>query len=61
MSASAVYRTSPVKRDRRTKAEVADLRSTLKCVIQRYQPMTVRQVFYQLVSMGAISKTEQEY
>ena len=61
MSAPAVYRASPVKRERRTKAEVAELRATLHRVIRRYQPMTVRQVFYQLVSMGAIGKTEQEY
>jgi hypothetical protein len=61
MSGAAVYGASPVKRDRRTKAEVVELRSTLERVLRQYQPMTVRQVFYQLVSMGAIQKTEQEY
>jgi hypothetical protein len=62
MNVSAqIYGASPVKRDRRTKAEIAELRAVLKRVIRRYQPMTVRQVFYQLVSMGAIGKSEQEY
>jgi hypothetical protein len=30
-------------------------------IVARYRPMTVRQVFYQLVSRGVIAKTEAEY
>ena len=61
LAAPAVYAASPVKRDRRTKAEIATIRATIERVLRRYQPMTVRQVFYQLVSIGALEKTEQEY
>ena len=41
-----IYGTSPIKRDRRTKADIADLRTLLERVLRQYQPMTVRQVFY---------------
>jgi hypothetical protein len=37
------------------------LRQTIYRVAKESAPMTVRQVFYQLVSIGAISKTETEY
>lgn len=56
-----IYGASPAKRPRRTKREIAQLREILERVLRQYQPMTVRQVFYRLVSMGAIAKTEQEY
>ncbi len=46
---------------RRTKAEIADLRSEMRTLLQRDRPMTVRQVFYRLVSLGLIAKTENEY
>ncbi len=46
---------------RRTKAEITALRETIWRVVRRDQPMTVRQVFYRLVSLGAIAKTEIEY
>lgn len=61
IATAPVYRASPVKRERRTKAEIAEIRTVLTQVLRRYQPMTVRQVFYRLVSMGAIDKTEAEY
>jgi hypothetical protein len=61
MAVALAYRSSPAKRGRRTKAEIADLRTLLRQVLQQYQPMTVRQVFYHLVSMGAIEKTGGEY
>ena len=54
-----VYGASPTKR--RTKAEITALRETIWRVVRRDQPMTVRQVFYRLVSLGAIAKTEIEY
>jgi len=46
---------------RRTRADMETLRRLLKQVVAEQQPMTVRQVFYQLVSRGAIAKTEGEY
>ena len=59
-SAPIIYRSRPIKR-RRTKAEMASLRDALYQVLAQENPMTVRQVFYRLVSMGAIEKTEGEY
>lgn len=38
-----------------------DIRRAIYEVVDRYRPMTVRQVFYQLVSRGVIDKTEAEY
>jgi hypothetical protein len=46
---------------RRTKADMAKIRQALFETIDAQQPMTVRQVFYQLVSQGIIAKRESEY
>lgn len=54
------YVASPTRR-RRTKGEMVKLRETIYAVIEADHPMTVRQVFYRLVSMGMIEKTETEY
>jgi hypothetical protein len=56
-----IYRPRPIKRNRRTKAEMSQLKYALLDIIAELQPMTVRQVFYQAVSQGLISKTEKEY
>jgi hypothetical protein len=37
------------------------IREAIECVIAADPPMTVRQVFYQLVAHGVIEKTEDEY
>ncbi len=58
---TTTYRPSPTKSGRRTKADVAAVRDVIYVVVERYQPMTVRQVFYQLVVRGVIDKTEAEY
>ena len=55
------YRSSPIKRRRRTRGEMADVRAAIRRVLADERPMTVRQVFYRLVSEGAIPKTEAEY
>lgn len=52
--------TSPTK-TRRTKAAIQEVRDAIYTVVEEYQPMTVRQVFYQLVTRGVIDKTEAEY
>jgi hypothetical protein len=52
--------TSPTKL-RRTKAAVQALRDVILELVAEYRPMTVRQVFYQLVTRGEIGKTENEY
>jgi hypothetical protein len=40
---------------------MASLRGTILQVVEKNAPVTVRQVFYQLVTQGAINKTESEY
>jgi hypothetical protein len=56
-----VYNTSSIKSGRRTKAEIDTIRGAMYGIVSTNQPMTVRQVFYQLVSDGKIAKTEAEY
>src|SRR5947209_6986666 len=46
---------------RRSKAEISALRLAIHELLWEEHPMTVRQVFYQLVSRGLIDKTEAEY
>jgi hypothetical protein len=55
------YRPCPIKRARRTGADMTALRNTIIAVIEDDPPMTVRQVFYQLVSRGVIEKSEAQY
>ena len=57
----SVYKTSLIKQRRRTRTEIDDIRDALLGVLVKDHPATVRQVFYQLVSMGVIPKTENEY
>jgi hypothetical protein len=52
---------SPIKRSRRTRADIEDIKQAVLDVIGADPPMTVRQVFYQLVSRGVIEKTEAQY
>jgi hypothetical protein len=54
------YRACSTRR-RRTKAAITDIRDSIFGVISDDPPMTVRQVFYQLVARGVIEKTEEEY
>ena len=56
----ATYGPCPT-RGRRTGAEFATLRERLSVLLAAEHPMTVRQVFYQLVHRGLIAKTEGEY
>jgi hypothetical protein len=51
----------PNKRARRSRADMADLRQVIRDVLDADHPMTVRQVFYQLVNRRAIEKTEEQY
>ncbi len=55
------YRASPIKRGRRTKADIERLKDEMVKLVDELRPMTVRQVFYQLVTRGIIAKTEAEY
>jgi hypothetical protein len=61
MSAARVYGSSPLKRQRRSKATLDALREALRDTVKEVAPATVRQVYYQAVSRGLIEKTEQAY
>jgi hypothetical protein len=62
-SAVDVYRASSIttKRKRRSRSEIDALRVTISRVVADHHPMTVRQVFYQLVKLRLIDKTERAY
>jgi hypothetical protein len=53
-------RTSPTKR-RRRRDDIEAIRCAIEDLLEHEWPMTVRQVFYRLVSLGVIAKTETEY
>jgi hypothetical protein len=55
------YEPRPIKRHRRTAAEIDHLMVQIYQVVESDPPMSVRQVFYRLVSIGAIDKTEHAY
>ena len=57
------YGARPINRKgRRSKVEIEFIKTAIKTVLATEEtPMTVRQVFYRLVSVGAIDKTENEY
>ena len=54
----SVYGTSPIKRTRRTKAEIEALDEQLCMIVADFEPATVRQVFYQAVNRGLVPKSE---
>jgi hypothetical protein len=55
------YGPSPTKSRRRSKAAIQAIRDAIYQILTDYAPMTVRQMFYQLVTRGIIGKTEAEY
>jgi hypothetical protein len=59
--AQKTYESRPIKRSRRTRDEIDQLIRHMHAILQRERPMTVRQMFYQLVSLALIAKTEQAY
>jgi hypothetical protein len=60
-SGGGILSTMVDKRGRRTKAAMADIRAVIKDVLREDHPMTVRQVFYQLVVRKTIEKSELAY
>jgi hypothetical protein len=58
---TATYQTSPIKRQRATKAAVEGRREALLDIIDDGRPMTVRQVFYQATVRGIVEKAETGY
>jgi len=61
MTTPALYQSRPIKRRRRTWVEISLLRYRMYEVLEQDHPMTVRQLFYQMVSRGIIEKTEGAY
>jgi hypothetical protein len=55
------YGASPIKRNRRTKVEIDKIKEAIYKLLKAEQPMTVRQLYYRLVSAQVIQKTEAEY
>jgi hypothetical protein len=56
-----LYRACPINRARRSRADTTAIRDAIIEVIEGDPPMTVRQVFYQLVTRGVIEKSEAQY
>jgi len=54
----SVYGNSPIKRARRTKAEIEALDAALVEIVEQFRPVTVRQVFYQAVVLDLVPKSE---
>src|ERR671912_972083 len=50
--------TRPIKRPRRTRAEIEALEDTLVEIVDQFRPVTVRQVFYQAVNRALVPKSE---
>jgi hypothetical protein len=46
---------------RRSRAQIQAIRTIMRVILANENPMTVRQMFYRLVSEGVIQKTETEY
>jgi hypothetical protein len=56
----SVYEASPVKH-RRTRAALADVDDAIYAAVELEHPITLRGVFYRVVSMGAVEKTDNGY
>src|SRR5215203_7061994 len=63
MGSKTINRSSPlnVTKRRRGRAAMAEIEQGLYDICEEIEPCTVRQVFYQAVTRGLVSKTEQEY
>jgi hypothetical protein len=61
LQAKTSYEPRPLKRTRRTDAEQADLRIAICEVLEAEHPITLRALFYRLVSRGALAKIELAY
>jgi hypothetical protein len=57
----SIYKSRPIKRKRRTKAEMEALKGGLYAILHDDHPQTMRGVFYQATVRGLIDKTEPGY
>ncbi|MFS0883980.1 hypothetical protein [Aeromicrobium sp. 179-A 4D2 NHS] len=58
---TATYEASPVKRRRRTRAQLDALDDAIVAAVRTEHPVTLRGVFYRVVSADAVEKTEAGY
>lgn len=58
---TAVYGPRPVKRRRRSATELAAVDAAIVAAVEAEHPVTLRGVFYRVVSAGAVEKTELAY
>lgn len=58
---SEAYEASHIKRKRRSREEINELWTAIRLLLQEDNPMTVRQVFYQMAARRAVDKTENGY
>src|SRR5205823_5362212 len=58
---TAVYGARPVKRRRSTREEIGALAGAIISAVEADKPVTLRGVFYRVVSAGAVEKTELGY
>ena len=58
----SVYRTSPLKRSRRTRDQIQSVLNAIKTILDGEEgQITIRHLFYRLVGLGVIPKTEGAY
>jgi hypothetical protein len=55
------YQSSPIKRQRRTKAQIQTLRAGLREIASELWPATLRQLYYQATVRKLVDKTEAQY
>ena len=61
MSATAILSSMPDKRARRTASAIDVLKASMLTIIAKHEQLTIRHLFYLIVSQGLIEKTETEY
>lgn len=61
LALTPIYQACPTKRTRRSKTDISGLKAVVYAIVEADRPMTVRQIFYQLVHRGVIEKSEAEY
>jgi len=61
MTATTVYGPSTVKRHRRTTSELAAVDNAIVTAVETDWPVSLRGVYYRVVSAGAVDKTEAAY
>ena len=55
------YKSRPIKRKRRTRTEIEALKEAMLTIAAEHEPLTIRNLFYLMVSQDLIEKTENEY